>query len=115
MVDDTIKREVKTEPEDESNDGVCADVFGATVKTEEETYQDEGLLVNPELLAEVSTTLKPLILVVFMRSRAIIESDETASPKEDKKPKTILRIKVCNLDKFESILKRQVLLMLKRQ
>ena len=65
MVDDTIKREVKTEPEDESNDGVCADVFGATVKTEEETYQDEGLLVNPELLAEVSTTLKPLILIVF--------------------------------------------------
>jgi len=52
MVDDTIKREVKTEPEDESNDGVCADVFGATVKTEDETYQDEGLLVNPELLAE---------------------------------------------------------------
>ena len=101
MVDDTIKREVKTEPEDESNDGVCADVFGATVKTEEETYQDEGLLVNPELLAEVSTTLKPLILKVFMRSRAIIESNETASSKKDKKAQNSFNTKVCNLEKFK--------------
>jgi len=50
MEDSTIKREVKTEPEDDSNDGVCADVFGVTVKSEE-TF-DEGILVNPDLLAE---------------------------------------------------------------
>jgi len=50
MVDDSIKREVKTEPEDDSNDGVCADVFGETVKSEETFI--EGMLVDPELLAE---------------------------------------------------------------
>ena len=52
MVDDSIKREVKTEPEDDSNDGVCADVFGETVKSEETFI--EGMLVDPELLAEVN-------------------------------------------------------------
>ena len=45
-----VKREVKNESEDDSNDGVSADVFGVTVKSEN---VDEDFLVKPELLAEV--------------------------------------------------------------
>ena len=53
MDDSTIKREVKSNSEDDSNDVGCADVFGETVKSDN---LDEAVLVKPELLAEVSKT-----------------------------------------------------------
>ena len=53
MDDSTIKREVKSSSEDDSNDVGCADVFGETVKSDN---LDEAVLVKPELLAEVSKT-----------------------------------------------------------
>ena len=50
MDDSTIKREVKSGSDDDSNDVGCADVFGETVKSDN---LDEAVLVKPELLAEV--------------------------------------------------------------
>jgi len=49
MDDSTIKREVKSGSDDDSNDVGCADVFGETVKSDN---LDEAVLVKPELLAE---------------------------------------------------------------
>ena len=54
MDDSTIKREVKSGSEDDSNDVGCADVFGETVKSDN---LDEAALVKPELLAEVNKTI----------------------------------------------------------
>ena len=53
MDDSTIKREVKSGSEDDSNDVGCADVFGETVKSDN---LDDAVLVKPELLAEVNKT-----------------------------------------------------------
>ena len=60
MDDSTIKREVKSGSEDDSNDAGCADVFGETVKSEN---FDEAALVKPELLAEVRVMIRFLLLI----------------------------------------------------
>ena len=51
MDENTIKREVKQETEDDLNDGECVDVFGETAKPD--IFDDSTALVKPELLAEV--------------------------------------------------------------
>ena len=51
-----IKREVSVKKEEDIEDESCVNVFGedsVIVKNEEKEFEEENLLVNPELLKEV--------------------------------------------------------------
>ena len=51
-----IKREVSVKKEDDIDDESCVNVFGedsVIVKNEEKEFEEENLLVNPDLLKEV--------------------------------------------------------------
>ena len=51
-----IKREVSVKKEEDIDDESCVNVFGedsVIVKNEEKVFEEENLLVNPDLLKEV--------------------------------------------------------------
>ena len=66
-----IKREVSVKKEEDIDDESCVNVFGedsVIVKNEEKEFEEENLLVNPDLLKEVIfySNLKSLHFVKYV-------------------------------------------------